>query len=310
MSEASRLRALGESGLLHPNPTAVDAPLFAAGGDFFLAADKVQVKYEMLRAHLVDGLAVTEAATAHGYSRAAFYLVSASFERAGDGRAARRAAGAGAGRSSWRQRSWSSSAPTRAGRVRELAEQVADRFGVRLHRRTVERARRPVNARSLLAAGRGGPGRLRDAARRSCSSRQHCPTALAAARFTRRGLAGLIAWPAAEPCSPSRACRRHPAAHGARSSTPGVDGAGSRAISFCWTPPRPRYRTTRPRYRGGSGDESRPLRTGVDRTASRTRHDRLATGGAAGAGARGRRRIDRRVRRRRPLRCPPGPSRA
>ena len=81
MSEADRLRALGESGLLHPNPETVAAPLFAAGGGFFLAADKVQVKYEMLRAHLVDQLPVTEAAAAHGYSRAAFYLVSASFDQ-------------------------------------------------------------------------------------------------------------------------------------------------------------------------------------------------------------------------------------
>ena len=140
MSQTSRLRALGESGLLHPNPAAVHAPLFATGGGFFLAADKVQVKYEMLRAHLVDGLPVTAAAAAHGYSRAAFYLVSASFEQLGmagllDERRGRRgpvklapeivefiradASGSGA----------------------QVAEQVADRFGVRLHRRTVERAR-------------------------------------------------------------------------------------------------------------------------------------------------------------------------
>ena len=37
----------------------------------------------MLRAHLVDRLPVTEAAAAHGYSRAAFYLVSASFDQLG-----------------------------------------------------------------------------------------------------------------------------------------------------------------------------------------------------------------------------------
>ncbi|MDQ2797061.1 MAG: helix-turn-helix domain-containing protein [Actinomycetota bacterium] len=140
MSETSRLRALGESGLLHPSTEAVQAPLFATGAGFFLAADKVQVKYEMLRAHLVDGRPVTEAAATHGYSRAAFYLVSASFEQLGmagllDERRGRRgpvklapeivefirtdASGSGA----------------------QIAEQVADRFGVRLHRRTVERAR-------------------------------------------------------------------------------------------------------------------------------------------------------------------------
>ena len=55
MSGATRLRELTEAGLLHANPAAVVSPLFSGGGEFFLAADKVQVKYEMLRAHLADG---------------------------------------------------------------------------------------------------------------------------------------------------------------------------------------------------------------------------------------------------------------
>src|SRR6516164_11549555 len=50
VSEASRLAALEQAGLVHLRAGAVTAPLFAGGG-FFLAADKVQVKYEMLRAH-------------------------------------------------------------------------------------------------------------------------------------------------------------------------------------------------------------------------------------------------------------------
>src|SRR5688500_17779776 len=83
MSEATRLRALTAAGLLHPSPESVVAPLFTTGGGCFLAEDKVQVKYEMLRAHLIEGLPVTEAAAAHGYSRAAFYLVAASFDQLG-----------------------------------------------------------------------------------------------------------------------------------------------------------------------------------------------------------------------------------
>jgi hypothetical protein len=49
---------LEAEGLLHPRAGAVTAALFAEGG-FFLAADKVQVKYEMLGAHLLDGVPVT-----------------------------------------------------------------------------------------------------------------------------------------------------------------------------------------------------------------------------------------------------------
>lgn len=140
VSDTTRLRALAEAGLLHPNPDAVLAPLFTGGSGFFLASDKVQVKYEMLRARLVEGVSVAEAAAAHGYSRAAFYLVAAAFEQAGmagllDERRGRRG-------------------PVKlrpeivefiraeGGSGAQIAEQVADRFGVRLHRRTIERVRR------------------------------------------------------------------------------------------------------------------------------------------------------------------------
>lgn len=141
MSEASRLRVLRAEGLLHPRPETVRAPLFAEGG-FFLAADKVQVKYEMLRAHELDGLSVTAAAAAHGYSRAGFYLVAAAFEQAGmtgllDDKRGRR----GPVKLSAPIVEFLQAAPaSRSGA--ELAAEVHQRFGVVLHRRTVERARR------------------------------------------------------------------------------------------------------------------------------------------------------------------------
>ena len=138
---SSRLEALAAAGLLHPDPGGVSAPLFAGPEGFFLAADKVQVKYEMLRAHAVDGLTASAAARAHGYSRAAFYLVAAAFDAAGvagllDERRGRKGPvkltdeilaflQAESGRS-----------------AAAVAAEVESRFGVRLHRRTVERARR------------------------------------------------------------------------------------------------------------------------------------------------------------------------
>jgi transposase len=140
VDETSRLRALGASGLVHPNPAAVRAPVFGSGTGFFLAADKVQVKYEMLRAHLVEGWSVTEAAAAHGYSRAAFYLVSASFEQFGmigllDERRGRR------GPVKLRPEIMEFIHSQAHGSGADVADQVAERFGVQLHRRTVERAR-------------------------------------------------------------------------------------------------------------------------------------------------------------------------
>ena len=139
MSDTTRLRALTEAGLLHPNPDGVLATLFAGGSGFFLPADKVQVKYEMLRARLVDGLPVSDAAAAHGYSRAAYYLVAAAFDESGmagliDERRGRR------GPIKLRPEIVDFiRADTGSGA--QIAEQVADRFGVRLHRRTVERVR-------------------------------------------------------------------------------------------------------------------------------------------------------------------------
>lgn len=140
MSEVTRRRALEAAGLIHPYPEGVTAPLFASGG-FFLPLDKVQVKYEMLRAHLLQGVSATEAARTHGYSRAAFYLVAADFAGAGmlgllDERRGRRGPLKLTAEIS---EFLKASPPDLSGAA--LAQEVARRFGVTLHRRTVERAR-------------------------------------------------------------------------------------------------------------------------------------------------------------------------
>jgi len=140
VSDTARLRALIEAGLLHPNPDAVSAPLFTTGPSFFLPSDKVQVKYEMLRAHLVDATPVSEAAAAHGYSRAAYYLVAAAFDQSGmagllDERRGRR------GPVKLRPEIVDFIRAEVDGSGAQIAEQVAERFGVVLHRRTIERVR-------------------------------------------------------------------------------------------------------------------------------------------------------------------------
>ena len=60
----------GQAGLLHPAPDAVSAAAFGSQPGFFASFDKVQVKYEMLRAHVLGGRTATTAAGEHGYSRA------------------------------------------------------------------------------------------------------------------------------------------------------------------------------------------------------------------------------------------------
>lgn len=141
LSKPSRQAALQAAGLVHPRPHAVTAPLFASGASFFLAVDKLQVKYEMLRAHVVDGVSVSAAAATHGYSRASFYVIAEAFEQAGmtgliDARPGRR----GPLKLTPVIEAFVRAAdPALSGAA--IAQQVADRFGVSLHRRTVERAR-------------------------------------------------------------------------------------------------------------------------------------------------------------------------
>jgi transposase len=142
VSQASRLAALERHGLVHPHPEAVTAQAFREGGPFFLAADKVQVKYEMLRAHLVDGVSATTAAASHGYSRGGLYLVLASFTEQGmtgllDERRGRR----GPLRLTDEIVQFLRAAPRETSGA-ALAREVEQRFGVTVHRRTVERARR------------------------------------------------------------------------------------------------------------------------------------------------------------------------
>jgi transposase len=143
VAERARRRALEQAGLLHPAPEAVTAAAFVERPEFFAAFDKVQVKYEMLRAHFVGDDTITAVAAAHGYSRASFYLVARAFEDAGmvgllDERPGRRGpvkvspevlAFLEARR---RERPGASGA--------ELARELERALGVSVHRRTVERA--------------------------------------------------------------------------------------------------------------------------------------------------------------------------
>ena len=80
--EDPKVAALHAAGALHPRPDAVQDPAFARH-EFFDSRDRVQVKYEMLRGHRVDGRPVTEVAAAFGVSRQAFYATETAFTAAG-----------------------------------------------------------------------------------------------------------------------------------------------------------------------------------------------------------------------------------
>src|SRR2546427_9913143 len=81
MTTPSKKKALLASGTLNPHPQDVRSELFKM--DFFDPWDRAQVKYEMLRAHSVDGDPVAEACRQFGFSRESFYQIQQSFSELG-----------------------------------------------------------------------------------------------------------------------------------------------------------------------------------------------------------------------------------
>jgi transposase len=134
-------RFLEEVGALHRHPELVRAALFERHR-FFDPLDKLQVKYEMLRAHAVDGESVTSVAEAFGFSRETYYLALASFETRGivglvDGKAGR----PGPLKLTEEATTWVYDLHRRQRTLsgREIAERLAEDLGIEVHRRTIER---------------------------------------------------------------------------------------------------------------------------------------------------------------------------
>lgn len=96
----------------------------------------------MLRAHLLEGVPVIRAAREHGYSRAAYYLVADAFEETGmKGLLDEKRGHRGPLKVTPEILEFVRASQGLSGA--NLSKEVADRFGVVLHRRTMERLRRP-----------------------------------------------------------------------------------------------------------------------------------------------------------------------
>lgn len=134
--------ALAKDGVLNPHPEAIRDVLFA-GNPFFDAKDMVQVRYEMVRRHRVDGVAISETSNNFGVSRPTFYKALRALQKAGlpgllpsqrgpkDGHKISAEVVAFVG-------------DLRAARPELTASQclkeIETRFGIKVHRRSLERA--------------------------------------------------------------------------------------------------------------------------------------------------------------------------
>lgn len=80
--EDPKVEALRAERSLNPRPEAVRDEAFS-GSEFLDARDLVQVKYEMVRRVRVDGEAVSHSAAAFGFSRPSFYEAAAAIDTGG-----------------------------------------------------------------------------------------------------------------------------------------------------------------------------------------------------------------------------------
>ena len=73
---------LKRTGTLNPRPDSISDTLFKAN-PFFDPKDLLQVRYEMLRRHRVEGVSILNVATQFGVSRPTVYQAQAAFQQAG-----------------------------------------------------------------------------------------------------------------------------------------------------------------------------------------------------------------------------------
>ncbi len=73
---------LKRTGTLNPRPDSVSDTLFKEN-PFFDRKDLLQVRYEMLRRHSVEGVSIVDVAAKFGVSRPTVYQAQAAFQQAG-----------------------------------------------------------------------------------------------------------------------------------------------------------------------------------------------------------------------------------
>jgi transposase len=162
-TKGGKREALARDGVLNPHPEAVRDALFV-DNPFFDPADLVQVRYEMVRRHEVDGQAIGKVAAKFGVSRPTFYKAQRALAATGlTGLLPRQRGPKGGHKLSDEILAFDVDLQTRSPGM-TMAERLAaieHRFGIKVHRRSLERAvtrkknndaRRPSIGATQLAA--------------------------------------------------------------------------------------------------------------------------------------------------------------
>lgn len=137
-----KVDTLRQQGCVHPHPEKVSDELFA-GDEFFDPRDLLQVKYEMLRRVRIDGYSVSQSASRFGLSRPSYYHAQKAYETGGLPALLPKKPGP--------RRAHKLSVEVLAAlrealaaepglRPAQLVRLIEERFGLSVHRRSIERA--------------------------------------------------------------------------------------------------------------------------------------------------------------------------
>lgn len=141
-SHPLKLQALRRNGTLNRHADRVCHPLFVQS-DFFDARDLVQLKYEALRALEKDDRSLAQAAAEFGLSRPTIYQAKARFQAHGmegllPSKRGPKQPHKLTAEVSQHLRAWLAKEPDL--NAAELTRRLRQRFKVKLHRRTIEKA--------------------------------------------------------------------------------------------------------------------------------------------------------------------------
>lgn len=140
-SDESKLKILKKQRVLNTKAKSVRDEFFK-NNDFFDPNDIVQVKYEMLRRVEIEGWSVTRASEVFGFSRPAFYKVQKDFKKGGMVGLIRKKGGPKIGHK-LSQEILDFILETIKIKPKlqppALAKLVSERFGVKVHPRSIER---------------------------------------------------------------------------------------------------------------------------------------------------------------------------
>ena len=138
----SKVQALSAEGLLNPAAEKVRDPKFQTN-EFFDPRDLVQVKYEMLRRVSAEKVPITDATEEYGVSRPTYYQAKANFAEAGiAGLVPKKRGPHGPHKLQGEALRFVENqvTPGEPIRARQLAALIRQRFNLKVHPRTIERA--------------------------------------------------------------------------------------------------------------------------------------------------------------------------